>query len=223
MSITLTCPSCGQMCAVADEHAGKQVACPRCRGVISVPAGTATATPGAGTPVAAPVPGAPVAASTPASAGASAPFAFEGAPPASHPPTPPVAPARKALAALDDAARALGLDEFNKILLYAGWGCLCLLALTTLFPWMSFTLPRLEASESNVSVVSIGRLGVSHSGGLMTLLFTLEVAFLLVFAFFLGKSQQFFQIALWAAAWWGIHSFLWRLIDVVQLSKAAGW
>src|SRR5262249_29471590 len=142
MSITLTCPSCGQMCAVADEHAGKQVACPRCRGVISVPAaataptgtapvaGTAPAA-SVGTPLGIPPPPPPTAGSSP--------LAFESAQPpppsAPSPGTPPAPPLRGALAGLDDAAKALGLDQFSKILLFAGWGCLCLLALTTLLPW----------------------------------------------------------------------------------------
>ena len=38
MPITLTCPSCGQQCAVKEEYAGMQVRCPRCPGVITVPA-----------------------------------------------------------------------------------------------------------------------------------------------------------------------------------------
>src|SRR5262249_4632173 len=127
MSITLTCPSCGQMCAVADEHAGKQVACPRCRGVISVPtgAGAAAAASPASAPAAPPV-RAPSIPATPSSAAptspTASPFAFESAP-TSAPPPPPGAPPRKAFAALDDAAQALGLDQFSKILLYAGFGC----------------------------------------------------------------------------------------------------
>lgn len=37
MPLTLTCPSCGQQCAVKEEYAGMQVRCPRCPGVITVP------------------------------------------------------------------------------------------------------------------------------------------------------------------------------------------
>ncbi|MBI3410602.1 MAG: hypothetical protein HY040_19875 [Planctomycetes bacterium] len=220
MSITLTCPSCSQMCAVADEHAGKQVACPRCRGVISVPA--------AGTVPAGTVPAAPVnIPPLPPPAAATSPFAFESAPPApppSAPGAPPAPPARGALAGLDDAARALGLDQFSKILVYAGWGCLCLLALTTLLPWRaSFRVGTEDLALNLPPQLNTGSLGVSDSGGLMTLFFTLEIGFLLVFSFFLGKSQQFFQLGLWAAAWWGAHSVLWRFIDVIHMGRWAGW
>lgn len=228
MSITLTCPSCGQMCAVADEHAGKQVACPRCRGVISVPAaGTAPAgTPPAGIVPAGTIPSVPM--SPPPPAAANSPFAFESAPSAPPPSAPgaapPAPPARGALAGLDDAARALGLDQFSKILVYAGWGCLCLLALTTLLPWRaSIRIGIEDLSASLPPQLSTGSLGVSESGGLMTLFFTLEIGFLLVFSFFLGKSQQFFQLGLWAAAWWGAHSVLWRFIDVIHMGRWAGW
>ena len=230
MSITLTCPGCGQMCAVADEHAGKQVACPRCRGVISVPAAGSPPAPPAAISPAAPVSAAPPSPSPPSTS----PFAFESAPPpppsGSPPPMPgssppPAPPARGPLAGLDDAARALGLDQFSKILVYAGWGCLCLLALSTLLPWRTFASFRSleDLNLPNLSNLNVSSLGVSESGGLMTLFFTLEVGFLLAFSFFLGKSQQFFQLGLWAAAWWGAHSVLWRFIDVIHMGRGAGW
>ncbi len=40
MAITVTCPNpnCGQACSVKDEHAGMKVSCPKCGGVIQVPA-----------------------------------------------------------------------------------------------------------------------------------------------------------------------------------------
>src|SRR5262245_27392612 len=37
MSITVTCPSCQQKCAVQDEHAGLKVGCPKCGKPIDVP------------------------------------------------------------------------------------------------------------------------------------------------------------------------------------------
>ena len=56
MPITVTCPnaSCGQVCAVQDQHAGKQVRCPKCGGVIQVPGGAAPANPVTASPPPAP-------------------------------------------------------------------------------------------------------------------------------------------------------------------------
>lgn len=51
MAITVACPACVQACSVADEHAGMQVRCPKCGGVIQVP--------NAGIPTAAPLPAGP--------------------------------------------------------------------------------------------------------------------------------------------------------------------
>lgn len=37
MPINVTCPSCQQVCAVQDQHAGMQVRCPKCSATIEVP------------------------------------------------------------------------------------------------------------------------------------------------------------------------------------------
>ncbi len=214
MPLTITCPSCRQMCGVAEEHAGMQVRCPRCGGVIAVPAA----------PPATPVYTAPTYPSPPESSPPPAPTGgYEAMPPPQtpSPPTQPfafeeppaapraAAPKRSALAGLDDAAQALGLDPISKILIYAGWGCLVFMALSTFLPWMG--------------MLDYNALGISSSIGLMTLLFTLEIGFLIVFAFFLGKNPQFFQAALGLSAWWGVHATLWRFIDLVHLGGAARW
>src|SRR5437879_3811766 len=40
MTLTITCPGCHSPLQVRAEYAGKQLTCPRCAGVISVPAGS---------------------------------------------------------------------------------------------------------------------------------------------------------------------------------------
>jgi hypothetical protein len=56
MPITFNCPQCGQQLTVKDEFAGKQGKCPGCKGVLTVPSGSApTATKPAPRPVSKPV------------------------------------------------------------------------------------------------------------------------------------------------------------------------
>jgi phage FluMu protein Com len=191
MPITVTCPSCKQMCAVADEHAGMQVRCPQCKNVITVPGA---------------IPAAPVYTSPP-------PSSFAPPPPVVESPASTAPPGKSALAGLNEAASAVGLDSLARILVYCGWGCLGFMVLTVFLPWASVDLGGYSASS----------LGISSSGGLMTLFFTLEVGFLLVFFFFMSKNPQMFQTSLWAAAWWSVHASLWRFIDVIQEGRFAGW
>src|SRR5260221_41688 len=103
MAITITCPSCKQLCNVAEEHAGLQVRCPHCSGIITVP-GMAPAAP-VYTP-AAPPPGMPP-----------PPLGAAGAPPRPEYSAPP---GKSPFASLDDAARAVGMDKVSTILFYCG-------------------------------------------------------------------------------------------------------
>ena len=114
MPLTLTCPSCGQQCAVKEEYAGQQVRCPRCPGVITVPL------PAPAVIEAEPVSAVPVAA----------------APGAAAPPPIPAAPAGPGF--IDNITKLLaanGITGINQILLLVGLGCLALFLITVLFPW----------------------------------------------------------------------------------------
>jgi hypothetical protein len=108
MPITVSCPSCAQQCAVADEHAGLQVRCPKCNNVISVP-GLATATPISAAP-------------------------DQVAPP---PPPYPQNPGAGLGAILNSFFQAVSLDPLGRILFYVGAGSLLLLVLASLLPWVS--------------------------------------------------------------------------------------
>ncbi|MCI0684458.1 MAG: hypothetical protein L0Y71_20290 [Gemmataceae bacterium] len=115
MPLTLTCPSCGQQCAVKEEYAGMQVRCPRCPGVITVPL------PAQAVIEAEPILAEPVAA-----------LPVGGA----APPLIPAAPAGPGF--IDNIAKLLaanGLTGVNQILLLVGMGCLALFLITVLFPW----------------------------------------------------------------------------------------
>jgi hypothetical protein len=115
MPITLTCPSCGQQCAVKEEYAGMQVRCPRCPGVISVPAAVPAVVIADAEPVAA----------MPAT---SAP-----------PPIPEMPRAQGGPAFMDNVTRFLaanGVSGINFILFLVGLGCMALFLITVLFPWV---------------------------------------------------------------------------------------
>src|SRR5262245_44156605 len=114
MPLTLTCPSCGQQCAVKEEYAGQQVRCPRCPGVITVPL------PAPAVIEAEPVAAVPVAAA-----------------PGAAPPPIPAAPAGPGF--IDNITKLLaanGITGINQILLLVGLGCLALFLITVLLPWI---------------------------------------------------------------------------------------
>ncbi len=210
MPITVTCPTCAQLCSVADEYAGAMVKCPKCGNLIQTPppAGDSAATLPPGTPL----------------PGASAPAPALGAglptPPSPPPPAPPFA---RFMADIDKTAKELGIDPLSKTLIFAGLGCLALMALSVVFHWTAVPAVPREISELlPATMAGHSRLGITLSAGLMNLIITLEVAFFLVFYFFLVKKAELFNLSLWAAAWWGSHATFWRLIDLSQLGSYAG-
>jgi len=197
---------------VADENAGALVKCPKCGGVIQAPR------PGEARPAEARP------AEVPGSFGMAPAPALPPHPPLPTPATPPptAAPATPAgpsaaqafMADIDKTAKELGLDQLSKILVLSGLGCLALLALTVFFPWISL---------EGLGGASHTRLGITLASGLMTLIITLEITFFMVFYFFLVKKGDIFNLSVWAAAWWGSHATLWRLIEITQTSRATGW
>src|SRR5262245_8008631 len=123
MPITITCPSCGQQCAVKEEYAGMQVRCPRCPGVISVPAAVPAVVIADAEPVVA----------APASGG--------------PPPIPDVPRAPAGPAFLDNVTSFLaanGVSGVNFILLLVGLGCLAFFLITVLLPWVGASVAGLS-------------------------------------------------------------------------------
>jgi len=120
MPLTLTCPSCGQQCAVKEEYAGQQVRCPRCPGVITVPLPAPAmfeAQPVAAVPVSSPPPVPGTAAPPPLPAGPAGPSFIDN---------------------IKKLLSASGVNGINQILLGVGLGFLVLFLITVLFPWIRF-------------------------------------------------------------------------------------
>lgn len=130
MAITVTCTSCSQACAVADEHAGMQVRCPKCGNVINV-APLPTAAPATATPVAAAPPPPPSAGPAPTGTG----------------------PDFGAL--LSSFFQAVGLDAQGRTLLYVGFGCLAVMLLSTFLPWISISITFEGITAFGGSVIGI--------------------------------------------------------------------
>ena len=200
MPITLTCPSCGQQCAVKEEYAGMQVRCPRCPGVISVPAASAAA------PVileAEPVP------TTPASDAAA---------------LPPVQRAPAGPTFLDNVTKFLaanGVSGVNFILLLVGLGCMALFLITILLPWtpsVSFALPKDFGGGGKFEVSGGSSLGIAHGSGLLYFFLTLGILFLVVFVILLGW-RNLFEYSLWTASNWAIFVTLHLLLQI----RYAAW
>ncbi|MBI3410601.1 MAG: hypothetical protein HY040_19870 [Planctomycetes bacterium] len=142
MAITITCPGCAQQCAVADEHAGMQVSCPKCKAVITVP---------------------PLASAAPLTA---APVA--SAPAASPPPIAPPSPGVEIGKTLDAFFQTAGFDPLSKTLFYAGAGCLGGMMLMTFLPWVSIPSfgPIQGASVLGIST-GMGALHFVVTGGVL--------------------------------------------------------
>jgi hypothetical protein len=203
MPITLTCPSCGQPCAVKEEYAGMQVRCPRCPGVITVPATGA-------------VPVATAAIVEPEDA---------DVPVAMSAPVPPPIRAESAAASFVNKATgflaANGVTGVNQILLLVGLGCLALFLITILLPWSpslaSFFPPGFDgAGKFEVSFGST--LGIARGDGLLYFFLTLAITFLLVFVILLNWSKLF-SYSLWTTSNWSIFVALHLLLNV----RYAAW
>ncbi len=163
MPITLTCPSCGQQCAVKEEYAGMQVKCPRCPGVITVPpAGPAAAVmePMAASP--APVGGAP-------------------------PPMPSIAMGPSFLSSVSGFLAANGVGAVGQILLYIGLGCMAFFLITVLLPWYGGL--SIQGFGQAVAISSV--LGITTGPGILYFLLVLGVLFLVVFSVLMKWSKVF--------------------------------
>ena len=135
MPITLTCPSCGQQCAVKEEYAGMQVRCPRCPGVITVPAAVMAAVIAEPEPIAA--------------------VLVTSAPPMPQVPAGP--------GFMDNIAKFLaanGISGVNYILLLVGLGSMTFFLITVLFfPWVGggsvagISIPSLWGIQTGIGIV----------------------------------------------------------------------
>jgi hypothetical protein len=208
MPITLTCPKCGQMCQVADQHAGKMVGCPKCQNAIQVPP---TAAPVTATPIPAPpIPATP-----------------EPVPPATEAPAPgPIGPGL--LETLNQSIANFGLDPFTMKLIYAGMGSLLAMVFFTLLPWVTVSvsfsgvgqIPGFSGGEGFSASHSV--LGIQTMIGWINILFTLGAAGFMAAVFLVLKNVKFLDGSLWAAAGWGGVASLWRLINVFQWGGYSG-
>ena len=170
MPITLTCPSCNQQCAVKEEYAGMQVRCPRCPGVITVPAATSN--------VAAVVLEPEPVMTTPVTAAA--------------PPMPPVQRAPAGPGFMDNITKFLaanGVTGVNKILLFVGLGCMAFFLITVMLPWQSHSAGPLRVTFY----------GIQMGMGIVEFLMVLAMLFLLVFVVLLGWTKLF-EYSLWTAS-----------------------
>lgn len=161
MAITITCPGCAQQCAVADEHAGMQVSCPKCKTVITVPPLASAAPVTAGPVLSAP------AGSPPALASSSADFGKT----------------------LDAFFQSAGLDSTSRTLFYAGAGCLGGLILMTFLPWLSIPVPAESITGITLSGFSIS--GFVFWTGKVQFLFTGGALGFLAFVIFGKQSKLF--------------------------------
>jgi hypothetical protein len=164
MPITLTCPSCGQQCAVKEEYAGMQVKCPRCPGVITVP------------------PAGPAAVVMEPMAASPAPVG--GAPP---PPMPGVAAGPSFMTNLSTFLAANGVGAINQILLYVGVGCMAFFLITVLLPW--FGGGSIQGFGQAIVISSV--LGITTGTGILYFLLVLACLFLLVFSILMNWSKLF--------------------------------
>jgi len=194
MPITLTCPSCGQQCAVKEEYAGMQVRCPRCPGVISVPAAVPAVAIADAEPVAV----------MPAS---SAP-----------PPLPDMSRGQAGPGFMNNVTAFLaanGVSGVNFILFLVGVGCLAFFLITILLPWTP-SMPGFAVGGVTVGGGSV--LGIALLQGLLYFFMTLGITFLLVFVILMGWSSLF-DYALWTASNYSIFVALHLLIMV----RVGGW
>ncbi len=187
MPLTLTCPnpSCGQLFGVLEEHVGKQVKCPKCALVITVPAPEPAVIPFATS--SAPPPPAPISAGTPP---APPPISVEPPPPVFE--TEPREPRTKQaqqqatafLKGVESFWEAQGLGALDRMLLFIGLGGYLLVLLSLVLPWFSYT--------------SRWQLGLMACQGWMALLF-IAISLSLLLAATFAKKDKLFPYALWTA------------------------
>lgn len=190
MALTITCSGCSKMCSVDDKYAGMQVRCPHCSNVISVPA--------AGAPAAPPP---PAAAPAPPPPGPRADYderdrgydrGYERGP---------------APAAAGTPMQVLGLTQLETILFFVAAGCLGMVFLSILLPW--------------ISVGFASRLGITIWQGILIFLLVMGTIGYTAAAFFM-KNKFLFTIALWVLFGVLCFSLLLELIFIIQAGSFAG-
>jgi hypothetical protein len=196
MPITVTCPSCKQLCQVQDQHAGKKVRCPKCSAVIDVPLPAAT-------PINETLP--PTVPAEPLSAGPPGPGLKE---------------------TLQQSTSAFGLDALTVKLLYAGMGCFAGMIVFTMFPWITVTsagfgIPGIQGRDVGFSF-SGSWAGIQFWYGWVNILLTLAAGGFVGAVFLALKKADLFAYSLWAAAGWGLVASLWRLVNVMQAGSFSG-
>ncbi|GEM_PF-5566105 len=202
MPITLTCPSCGQQCSVKEEYAGMQVRCPRCPGVITVPAAVPAAV------IAEPAPIAAV-------------LVTSASPP---PPIPEIQRMPAGPGFMDNITKFLaanGVSGVHFYLLLIGLGCLAVFLITILLPWaptMSVSVPKDWPAGGKLDFSGHIWPGIFEGDGLLYFFLTLGILFLMVFVVLLGW-KNLFEYSLWTASNWSIMVALHLLLHI----RYAAW
>ncbi len=207
MPITITCPKCGQMCQVEDQHAGKLVGCPKCKNAIQVP-------PAAAVVSAIPMPAAPISAPP-------IPEAAEPVPPTTEVP-PPKPIGQGLLETLNQSIAGFGLDSFTMKLLYAGMGCFAAMIVFTLLPWLVLQSIEIAGFGAQPRIETYSILGVQTGAGWTGILLTLGSAGFLMAVFLVLKDAKILDYALWTVTGWAALATLWRLVDVVRFGGLSG-
>lgn len=185
MALTITCSSCSKMCSVDDKYAGMQVRCPHCSNVIAVPVAGASAAPPPPAPAAPPPPG-------PRADYDDRDRGFDRGP----------APGRAG-----SPMQILGLTQLETILFFVAAGCLGMVFLSILLPWVSFGFAS--------------RLGITVWQGILIFILMMGTIGFTATAFFM-KHKQLFSIALWVLFGVLCFSLLLELIFLIQAGSFAG-
>jgi hypothetical protein len=199
MPLTLTCPnpSCGQLFGVLEEHVGKQVKCPKCALVITVPAPEPAVIPfAASPPPPPPPPPAPVSAGPPPAPPPPPPISAEPPPVFETEPREPREPRVKKtqqqatafLKGIESFWESQGLGSLDRMLLFIGFGGYVLTLFSLVLPWISISFRE----------TSVWTLGLMCCPGNLTLIMIVIATGLLLAATF-AKNGKLFPYALWTA------------------------
>jgi hypothetical protein len=185
MSIRLECPngSCGKGLKVKEELAGKAVKCRACGTVLKVP-GVSN---GRDDPQAEPVGVDPVLA-------AAAPVAAAGL-----------------WETIDRQCRANRLDATARNVLAAGLFGLFVLAISTLFSWVTMSFGGFQASVA----------GIQSAAGVLIFLLSLGAGGFALFTFF--NKTEWFRHGHFVAGGWAALTFLYLVLQIFRAGSLAGF